>query len=1633
MLANKIPAPKNLDSYLKLFHDKKQNGTKAILQMLPAGWKAYLADKGAEAGYKLEINSVQEKDGTQLGMFMRNADDYDKYCAQLGNWAGASSAQVRTTGEGLLLSIPITTHNNQDYSFNRNLSPQGIGRQLPLKRKDAASYDGLVAHADPESHDAYLRFLKSVLGSSGFSAFTDPSATIDVKVKIDPTAKTVGLDPGSKYFDPDMVRTLKSWVRDYRIVGAPLKSSARYNGELKAGVTNPTSVKDVVDPGHYVLWLSQNRDISVMCDILMPKDIARYVTQHEDVSPPNALMWLFYWMRSQVGGEGSAVKAVSSLTTIAESVGPQLRGKSKSDLYISRDGFIYYLPLVDKCKDYEDQLHASFDVGDGVLSFNSSYSAKANEPEANKKKLPANTVIFTDFKNHKLAYTDERGLPKVEDLDGWQAANSTHVSTLLELPITHAANRARIKAMILSDLGMLFRKFPTSVSLGVNEDEVKAAVALGLSGARFRQIVGKEGVGEFISWLSLTLRPLGEWPNQWDDVHKIVFETYGKDLERFGLAALVQDTATPVPTRWVREAFVQLNNHITGKEQDYLKDRTVVNGLRELGLLKAIALYGTRYPEVKAKDLKRRDAYLNLKDPGWGHQPKALPYISTVTPGMTAEEKERAARIALPHQCRVSGILEINQPKNVILDVDAGGGKSISILRYVVDLLHSGKVKRPCIAMPSILFKNYIEENIYFFSGKLNMIPINRRSINLYGEEKLRETVLNAPPNTILLVDFNFLGNPHAYEDAFYGPTVVKSHTNTEFLKTLGIDSLTVDESHQLRNASSHKAANTRRLALSDGVKYRTLATGTFINNKLSDTAGQFAMIDPSVFGNKQDFNDEFGAAYGGGDVTLWADNAEKNVRARIAQQCALITAKRKEWGPILPELKEVFHAIVSENRRETEDEVCYTEAWKAAYDSILHNELEKMMENPDIRKRIEGAKGKRVKNKDLDDDDDDEAENDDGLDLGGLLNPYLQRLERFMTASSTDEMVKELLEKDKTGLKKSDFVGPKVVKTIQIIRNHMREKIKGKILIFTNYHDSADALFDALPADIKSRFIRLRNSSAEKDLAKFNNDPNILGLIGIEDKLGTGLNLQAASRLIRLEGRWNPGDLEQANSRVWRPDLKSLGGDQRGYVYLDWVVTDKTIDVTKFARLTSKILSKVRFDEAHNPKYKDLKALPIVKMNLDNLRELNSIDEHLMGYVQEYMTYKDIYNRDLKEFLEENKDTYKKKIVTTTGTGVGDDDKILVNVPYIREMRLPMQKELNMVPYSAYVDDNAGADKDVETFDTKGLWAHTEFGDGQIVGTAGRTLRIKMLDGQTVSGINKLVTFILLDGKPKQPIKKQLATLLELPHQGNLVQEPSAKAGKGKKGSVPIVEVKSVKKGGVVKDEPKAAKKDSAEEQPTAKPVKKSKAEAHPYVEVAYDQITVGVSKEEIDPDVEKFLVENGFRDIGPYVYASIPNKMKLAQFIDKLEEQFEVESAYRKRLESLKAFFNKGPKNLFNARGALQNAVVRNFWRLNFKAIPKGHVRPYALIVNHELHIAFGINPNQASNKLVMRKVRVPNVKWYESDGEFMKFVRSKAEARAAVAHLGQAFTIPHAKEVAEDITALRTHGLSKEEQKD
>lgn len=1528
--------------------------TDELFITMSAALRNYLFNSAQKVGYTVSAMFDRSK-----GFSEWSAKDAEALRKRMGSTGVGSSLSVRpgTHGgkKGYVVSIPIM---HENYLFSHG----------------GSTTFGCVRGADPTvgsgenfyANEAQRKLAVHLFGREGAQAATVHNKPVSLTV-YDPE---VMLASGPAF---DLAKTtsgaaelqqaLKKNFMGFRFMSPPLQSTVTYSGKLKDGVRltykDMAEVDQVANPKDYYSFILQSRKWSVYFDLFIPEDYARYQTQTPS-GPINLSMLNMFWALWLLGDVGEnqafeAVSAVSSLKNVRDlnkTQGRDYRAQivNGEGLSISPDAYPYYVPTVDNIDVYEDEFSKFGAHEDGSWSLRAydrlpgdqyAHGETQESKRANKREFPKNRIIYTDFCNFRIAYSDSEGLSKTKNIEDWMALRPTDAANILnrKLFIDRTWNKS-----VLTEIDYVLRNrmpelemSPTSMLLNSDEwqkfgwDEYTVKyLATNFQG----------GLGEYFQALTTTLvtnyfrnipEGLEDAPTRLDDVQfKHLFNGAVPGLQ------------------WVGKALSEVAKRIRAMDEtalnNYMVKRSVINSMKECGIVMALAENGERQDVIFRTDREDRRSYLQTVKPRKGeHTPKALPFVEP-------------DRFLLPHQVRVDGIMENNNPNFVILAADAGGGKTLMVLRDVMARLNSGKSKRPILCMPDNLIRNYIADAVYMFGAGLNCIPITTDSLASHGAEGLLKIVQSAPKNTVLLTSYRFISG--STEQVYYGTDVMDYNGNLELLRSFDCDAIYCDESHFLRNDSGMTKA-TRRFAYS--IPYRVLATGTLVNKELSDVANQVSIFLPSLFGNKSDFQEEYAEAMRGGTVVAWKPGAEAALRKKISEHCLVIQCKRKEWAALLPNRVESLHVIGDADFRQG--------AWYQTYQAILTETVELIKKDAQLVKKLAQSES---------------LSDDEEINIEALLKPYIARLEMFLTAPEKDEVGDKVL-------KGKDRIGPKIGETVRLCREHFSKNIPGKILIFTSYHNSADSIYENMPADLKKMAIRYHSENSASDLGEFERNPEKKILIGTENTLNTGHNFQMASRIIRIESTWTPGNLEQSMARVYRPDPKNMTGIDRKNIYLDWVIVNWTIDITKLSRLISRVLNKALFDEHDNHAFQDLPNLPVVSMSLDSIAGANDFNDSMLDYAEGYAQYLEIVRKDLEDYRTDPANELVLTKLATDAKGM-DGAGLLALCPYSPDQSLPpkIMDEFKLVRISDYARDHGGEAKGVNEFDAKGLFVHTERGEGEVLRSSGSTVRVKLRDGSTAI-FDKMNVFVITSHKlTPVPVRRRLAENAKLPIINNL----GASAGKiGKETTVAPPAPPKAAKGekplpSIVKRSPGTTEEKSDGVMPVAQGTPLALE-----IYSIYDMLAIDL--EDVDAlskkDIAK-LEELGFRTGGKYSMCDIPNLAKFDLFLEKLEENYVVAEANMKVLRDLRKAFTGGKGKLFTAHRAM-GMEMKNFWRIQSKPAAKNELRPYPIVWEGDLHIAVR-HFKQPAALTVKQKLRVPGVTWQVVEDDYMMFCRDKQD---------------------------------------
>lgn len=561
-----------------------------------------------------------------------------------------------------------------------------------------------------------------------------------------------------------------------------------------------------------------------------------------------------------------------------------------------------------------------------------------------------------------------------------------------------------------------------------------------------------------------------------------------------------------------------------------------------------------------------------------------------------------------PHQGLAMAQLDHSE-HNAIIDIDMGGGKTvITCIADAMNAVNKGIAKRPCIVMPpggTTLVPQQVQEIMQKFGEEMNVITVTSQSFHQYGsddEEKydsLKERILNAPPNTVLITTFSWLtGDPKVVETGLFtkagDPKVDKHYWRGSWLvNACGVDMVTLDESHKIK-----KLGNARNKAICgmSGAPVKRIASGTIFPNTPADIFGQMAFLDPTFFGTWDEFCTKYGLESDGFlSITTFGTDSLKRIRQDLIKYGHMISMRRSYWMSAMPERVEKRHAVRLPKFLQTQ----YNLIWQEILDQLTNPD------NPffdaklaDLYKDMDSGPG--------------EDEEEGGKESGKLL-AKIQLLTQFCTnplteiggsltqkvpdpngtgpmkkrpkieVSRMDKIpaaflqIRKLIEKQ-TARNPKSTVSPKVAVCGDILTEHfttdackMKDGSVGKVIIFVQHTASAQHFFKWLPSytgAVSGSEIVLYApgvGGAPAALKAFKEDPRIKVMVAADKSLYEGHNLQMANRAIRADIHWTPGTTEQVFGRVFRP------GSKAEKVFIDTLITEGTGEVAKYGRLLCK------------------------------------------------------------------------------------------------------------------------------------------------------------------------------------------------------------------------------------------------------------------------------------------------------------------------------------------------------------------------------------------------------------------------------------------------------------------------------
>lgn len=1024
-------------------------------------------------------------------------------------------------------------------------------------------------------------------------------------------------------------------------------------------------------------------------------------------------------------------------------------------------------------------------------------------------------------------------------------------------------------------------------------------------------------------------------------------------------------------------------------------------------------------------------------------------------------------------------------------------------------LYADGLIRRPFVFAPNRLVKNWIEDLHKSFNG-WNAIPVTTETYAEWGEERLTDLIKKAPPNTIVIVGNSFISNTGKVQ-LVIGNSVDNVSNAVEFCKKFEPDYVIIDESHRIRNPRAAIHQGIKTINQISSVKYGRIATGTLIQNVLSDVVGQSAIFNGQIFRTVDEFEEKHKgvvAIVNDKPVIDYLEDTPIKARQRLAEFATVISFKRKEWAFMLPMPVETFITVNMEEHGDQGHKL------QQFYNAVLKQTLEDAKADPRLKKRKsededddgdEADADRKITTADgisleVTDDDDDSDFNDE---LEQALQPYLQRLERLLTDPFGDpdllEVAKSIFGEDFD----ENYVTPKVAKVIDRLKKHFvkedwvkgktyrasdladfngksyifkaelpygtgeersdlspdsdterwKPQIRGKVFIACRYTRSVDAIYRALPKEYQDMAVRFHGEVDNKDdnLNRFQKDDKVKILLGNEMGISEGHNFQMASRFIRVEAPWAPGELDQTASRIFRPDV---GGEYtRQTIFLDWILCNNTLEVAKMGRLISKMLKRTKFDELYNTQYyKNLNPLnlPIIKMSLDNIRELHKIDDlcsvagdggfdslHPHSYLGQYQYLVSEMGKEFRE-MRATKRAY---MLDVEPTKMPEGSAVMEFTPWVSNMKVEDRHNDGLIPLKAAMED--GESELARQFKKNhkvllGQFVRTEFGIGTITKVTtrrGTSAEEGSEEADTDEGneISKVRVKLSQGGNVEMLSASKVYLATNITEKNKAKYNKSApKITESDKNRTSKQRTKAEKVLQRVREKEQLAKKRAKAAPVSGKPVRKEVEEAGDKVVELFPVIYngfLGLKALEEAGD-RKLLHRFGFKPFGDYAFITIKNYQAFTGILDYLEDTYTLWPKTVRLLDSLHDSFQTGRGRKFQVELAPVSELP-NFYQINHKTITKvtnkrkPELKIYPLIGSQgQLILVVDLKTNPQFRRSLNKTIPGVAGSKFEADfGMDICFFRTRTELVAKVKELRQVggFTVSNLDSLKEDVAAL------------
>lgn len=325
----------------------------------------------------------------------------------------------------------------------------------------------------------------------------------------------------------------------------------------------------------------------------------------------------------------------------------------------------------------------------------------------------------------------------------------------------------------------------------------------------------------------------------------------------------------------------------------------------------------------------------------------------------------------------------------------------------------------------------------------------------------------------------------------------------------------------------------------------------------------------------------------------------------------------------------------------------------------------------------------------------------------------------------------------------------------------YWKEERSGKLIVFCRYTRAVNCIYDALPPQYQKVAVRYHGAVGKfgedrgTNLDAFKSSADCQIMIANEQAISEGHNMQMGSRIIRCDTPWSPGTYDQSTARIFRPDVSASNLDENGkpgdlareLVFIDWIMTNRTLEVGKVARLMWKTLEKVQFDEKGNKLYEPLEeyVLEPISMSPALLLSNNTIED-FMEYFQAKSRLNQIEAQEFADMRVSTVATMQPLTPYPPLKGFG----ILEHCPIVANQTIPDRHNHGLMRLLDWCRNTNAVDGDALRDALHLSPVVTEFGNGQIVAAKVRNV---VINGKKV----------LKEDSPLSTVKVRLAGTEEL------------------------------------------------------------------------------------------------------------------------------------------------------------------------------------------------------------------------------------------------------------------------------